>query len=79
MRYQNNETEEVLVSDDLLLGAVAKNAIRSIDRNSAWTFRHGKRLFGKSSGQIFEYGPSTPLERTIFADGDTIELSGPAL
>jgi len=40
-----------------------------------WRFRHAKHLYRKSSGQVFEYGASTPLKRTIFADGDTIELT----
>ena len=74
IRHKDSETEEVLVSHDLLLGAVAKNAIRSLEKSSTWTFRHGKHLFRKSSRQLFEYGPSTPLAQTIFADGDTIEL-----
>lgn len=74
IRYHDDETEEVLVSDDLLLGAVAKNAIRSLEKSAAWRFRHGKRLVRKSSRQMFEYGPSASLAQTIFADGDTIEL-----
>jgi hypothetical protein len=75
IRYKDLETEEVRVSDDLLLGAVAKNAIRSLDKSSTWKFVHGKHLFRKSSRQVFEYGPSAPLGQTIFADGDTIELN----
>jgi hypothetical protein len=74
VRHEGTETDELPVADDLLIGAVAKNAIRSLDRNSVRSFRHGKGLFKKSTKQPFEYEPSTPLARTIFADGDTIEV-----
>jgi len=74
LRYNNEESEEKFVRDDLLLGGLARNIDREFKRDLNWRFRHGKNLRKRSSQQPFEYHADMAIAETIFADGDTIEL-----
>jgi hypothetical protein len=71
IRLQDVESEELPVSDDLLLGAVARNAFSSLRTNEGM-YCPVKRLSNKSTGQIFEYWASEPLAKATFANSDTI-------
>jgi hypothetical protein len=74
LRYNNQDSEEKFVGDDLLLGGLARSIDREFKRDLNWRFRHGKNLRKRSSQQPFEYPADTAIAETIFADGDTIEL-----
>jgi len=73
VRYQGVESDEIQVNHDVLLGAIAKSAFAAL-KTGNHRFCHGAKLVRKRSGQLFEYHADTPLAKTIFADGDIIEV-----
>jgi hypothetical protein len=72
VRYQQELSNELRISHDVLLGSVAKSAFPNL-KDVRLRFRHGARLIRRSSRTLFDYDGDTPLARTIFADGDIIE------
>jgi hypothetical protein len=69
LRWQGQESNWLSVREDVLLGSIGRNVIPKFECR---TFFHGAGLINRRTLVRFEYGPDTPLSKTIFADGDVI-------